>query len=37
MSFPSTLCCIASFATLLLKDLSLLHVIGGGGFGQVWR
>mmetsp|Transcript_13371 Transcript_13371/g.22399 ORF Transcript_13371/g.22399 Transcript_13371/m.22399 type:complete len:711 (+) Transcript_13371:37-2169(+) len=25
------------FPTLSLKDLSLLHVVGGGGFGQVWK
>jgi hypothetical protein len=26
-----------AFPTLSLKDLSLLGVIGGGGFGQVWK
>ena len=26
-----------AFPTLSLRDLSLLQVIGGGGFGQVWR
>ncbi|KAJ1424383.1 kinase-like domain-containing protein [Ochromonadaceae sp. CCMP2298] len=25
------------FPTLSLKDLALLHVVGGGGFGQVWK
>ena len=27
----------SSYPTLSLKDLSLLNIIGGGGFGQVWR
>jgi hypothetical protein len=27
----------SAYPTLSLKDLSLLNVIGGGGFGQVWK